>query len=115
MKFINRCVVTLKPKPALIEWVKSLNDVEIPEVWDFEGGSYLLDEHETEETLLADIQTKANAMLENELSVWTEDEVLWPVQRDYALLEQWFNIYIAIAGFDLGEETLLRADVADLV
>ncbi len=115
MKFINRCVITLKPKQALIDWVKSLDDVEIPEVWDFEGGAYLLDEHEDEDTLLADIRSKAEAMLENELSVWTEEENLWPAKRDSVLLEQWFDIHIAVAGFDMGKDDLLRADVADLM
>ena len=40
MKFINRCVVTLKPKNTLMDWVKGLEDAEVPEVWDFEGGAY---------------------------------------------------------------------------
>ena len=51
MKFINRCVIILKPKTAFIDWVKSL-DVELPETWDFEGGAYLFDEHESEESLV---------------------------------------------------------------
>ena len=115
MKFINRCVITLKPKQALMDWVKTLEEAEIPEVWDFEGGAYLLDEHEDEDTLLADIRRKAEAMLENELSVWTEEENLWPTKRDFELLEHWFDIHIAVAGFDMGKEDLLRADVADLL
>ena len=115
MKFINRCVVTLKPKQALIDWVKTLEGAELPDVWSFEGGAYLMDEHETEESLLNDIENKATAMLENELSVWTEEEELWPAQRNYALMQQWFHIHIAVAGFDLGKEDLLRADVADLM
>lgn len=115
MKFINRCVVTLKPKQALVDWVNSLEEVEVPEVWDFEGGAYLLDEHETEEALLADIQSKAPLMMENEFSVWTEEEGLWPDQRDFAFMQQWFHIHIAVAAFDMGKEHLLRADVADLV
>ena len=115
MKFINRCVVTLKPKPELIHWVQSLRECEIPEVWDFEGGAYLLDEHETEEALLTDIRSKAGIMLENELSVWTEEEEYWPAQRGYELLEQWFHIHIAVAGFDMGKGDLLRADVDSLI
>lgn len=114
MKFINRCVVTLKPKTELVKWVKGLG-VERPEVWDFEGGAYLLDEHESEESLMQAISDQARAMLENELSIWTEDESRWPKQRDYNALKQWFDLHIAVAGFDLGKEALLRADVADLV
>ncbi len=115
MKFINRCVITLKPKQALIDWVKTLEEVEIPDVWSFEGGSYLLDEHEDEDALLADIQSKATDILENELSVWTEEESLWPAKRDFSLMEQMFDIHIAVAGFDMGKDDLLRADVADLI
>ncbi len=115
MKFINRCVVTLKPKKPLIEWVNTLEEVEKPDVWDFEGGTYLLDEQETEESLLAEIGKRAVVMLENELSVWTEDENLWPENRNHELLEQMFELHIAIAAFDLGQDDLLRADVSDLM
>ena len=115
MKFINRCVITLKPKAPLIDWVKNLEGAEVPEVWDFEGGAYLFDEHETEESLLADIEKKSTAMIENELATWTEDEQLWPAGRNYQALQQMFEIHIAVAAFDLGRETLLRADIADIL
>ncbi|MFK0570861.1 hypothetical protein [Endozoicomonas sp.] len=114
MKFINRCVITLKPKPEFIEWVKSLG-VELPETWDFEGGAYLFDEHESEESLVEGLSEEARAILENEFSVWTEDEDRWPETRDFAILKQLFTLHIAVAGFDLGKEALLRADVADLL
>lgn len=115
MKFINRCVITLKPKAPLIDWVKTLEDAELPEVWDFEGGAYLFDEHEFEESLLEDIANKSQAMIENELATWTEDEKLWPAGRDYAALQQMFEIHIAVAAFDIGKEALLRADIADIM
>ncbi|WBA81816.1 hypothetical protein [Endozoicomonas sp. GU-1] len=114
MKFINRCVITLKPKTAFIDWVTSL-DAELPQTWDFEGGAYLFDEHESEESLLDGVSEEAHAILENEFSVWTEDEDKWPVPRDFATLKQLFTLHIAVAGFDLGKEPLLRADVADLL
>ena len=115
MKFINRCVITLKPKAPLIDWVNSLEGAEVPEVWDFEGGAYLFDEHEFEESLLEDIANKSQAMIENELATWTEDEKLWPAGRDYEALQQMFDVHIAVAAFDTGKETLLRADIADIL
>lgn len=115
MKFINRCVITLKPKVTLVDWVKSLEHADIPDVWDFEGGAYLLDDHETEDALLKDIEQKATAMLENELATWTEDENLWPEKRDYQSLQELFEIHIAVAAFDTSKENLLRADVADIL
>ena len=114
MKFINRCVITLKPKPEFIDWVKALG-VELPETWDFEGGAYLFDEHDSEESLVDGVSEEARSILENEFSVWTEDEDKWPKSRDFATLKQLFTLHIAVAGFDLGKEPLLRADVADLV
>lgn len=115
MKFINRCIITLKPEAPLIDWVKNLEGAKVPEVWDFEGGAYLFDEHETEESLLADIEKKSRAMIENELATWTEDEKLWPAGRDYKALQHMFEIHIAVAAFDLGKEALLRADIADIM
>ncbi|WP_257266342.1 hypothetical protein [Endozoicomonas sp. ONNA2] len=114
MKLINRCVITLKPKSVFIDWVKSLN-VEIPEIWDFEGAAYLFDEHESEESLVAGISEQARVILENEFSVWTEDEDKWPGSRDFVALKQLFTLHIAAASFDLGKEPLLRADIDDLL
>lgn len=116
MKFINRCVITLKPKPEFIDWIKSL-DVELPDTWDFEGGAYLFDDHESEQSLVDDVSQEARAMLENEFSAWTEDDDKWPhsdASGDFATLQRLFTLHIAVAGFDLGKEPLLRADIADL-
>lgn len=114
MKFINRCVITLKPKPDFIDWVKGL-DVELPDTWDFEGGAYLFDEHESEESLVEGVSEEARTILENEFSVWTEDESAWPESRSFATLKQFFTLHISVAGFDIGKEPLLRADVSELV
>ncbi len=110
MKFINRCVITLKPTTDFIAWVKEL-EVELPETWEFEGGAYLMDEHESEEQLLAAIDAQAQRILENELSVWTEDEQKWPQTRDFSTLKRLFTLHIAVAAFDLAKEPLLRADL----
>lgn len=113
MKFINRCVVTLKPRQPFIEWAKGLG-TELPEEWSLEGGSYLLDEQETEEGLEAAVTNYARDMMENELSAWEEDPGRWPVQRDVSALKSWFDVHVSVAGFDLGTEGLMRADLSDL-
>ena len=111
MKYINRCIITLKPKKPFVDWVITLDGVEVPETWDFEGGAYLLDEHDTEEAVNANIQNNAISMFENELSAWTEDRTRWPEERDAQILEQWFSIHTAVACFDLSKNALLRADI----
>ncbi|WP_252177864.1 hypothetical protein [Endozoicomonas sp. 4G] len=113
MKFINRCVVTLKPGQPFIDWAKGLG-TDLPEDWSLEGGSYLLDEQETEEGLKAVLTNNARAMMENELSAWEEDPGRWPEQRDIEALNRWFDVYVSVAGFDLGRESLMRADLSDL-
>ncbi|WP_263081467.1 hypothetical protein [Endozoicomonas sp. Mp262] len=113
MKFVNRCVVTLKPRKAFIDWATGLG-AELPEDWSFEGGAYLLNEQETEEALLADISQQSRKILENELSVWTEDRSQWPEPLDHRQLQSFFELYIAVAAFDLGNESLLRADISDI-
>ena len=61
------------------------------------------------------VSEEARAILENEFSVWTEDQDKWPGPREFATLKQLFTLHIAVAGFDLGNEALLRADVDDLL
>ena len=113
MKFINRCVVMLKPRHGFIDWVTGLAG-ELPEDWSFEGGSYFLDEQETEEALLADLKSKAHVIVENECSAWTDDENLWPEERGFGLLSEWFELHVAVAAFDLGKKPLIRVDLADV-
>ena len=113
MKFINRCVVTLKPKAPFVDWATSLG-AELPDDWSFEGGAYLLDEQESEEGLQSVIAQHAQAILENELSAWEEDPARWPENRDVELLKAWFHLHCSVAGFDLGAESLMRADLSDL-
>ena len=122
MKFINRCVVTLEPRTSFIDWVSGLG-LELPDTWEFEGGAYLLDEHESEQSLMDDIHQQAQTILENEFSVWTENRNLWPYQQGgrpeqeatFNMLRQLFTLHIAIAGFDLGKTPLLRADIPETV
>ncbi|UYM18213.1 hypothetical protein [Endozoicomonas euniceicola] len=113
MKFINRCVVSLKPAQPFIDWVKSLG-ADLPEDWSLEGGAYLLDEQDTEEALNIIIDQNACDMMENELSAWEEDPARWPRERNATQLRSWFQLHVAVAGFDLGKDDLMRADLADL-
>ena len=122
MKFINRCVVTLEPKASFTGWVSGLG-LALPDTWEFEGGAYLLDEHESEQSLMDDIRQQAQTILENEFSVWTENQDLWPWRQGgepeqepaFTTLKQLFTLHIAIAGFDLGKTSLLRADIPEPV
>ncbi|WP_257254453.1 MULTISPECIES: hypothetical protein [unclassified Endozoicomonas] len=113
MKFINRCVVTLKPRQPFIDWAKGLG-TELPQDWSLEGGSYLLDEQETEEGLEASLANHARDMMENELSAWEEDRGRWPELRDLRALKSLFDVHVSVAGFDLGTDSLMRADLSDL-
>lgn len=113
MKFINRCVVSLKPRQPFIDWASSLG-TDLPEDWTLEGGAYLLDEQETEEGLANVVALHAREMMENELSAWEEDPGRWPAERGIEQLKEWFDVHVSVAGFDLGTESLMRADLADL-
>ncbi|MGI9273432.1 MAG: hypothetical protein ACR2PT_01055 [Endozoicomonas sp.] len=113
MKFINRCVVNLKPRQPFIDWASSLG-ADLPDDWRLEGGAYLLDEQETEEDLQRALEQSARDMMENELSAWEENKSRWPVDRNLQTLSEWFDVHVAVAGFDLGREALMRADLADL-
>ena len=113
MKFVNRCVVSLKPKQPFVDWATGLG-TELPEDWSLEGGAYFLDEQETEEAIYKELNQHSVAIFENELSAWEEDRSRWPEQRDVETLKNWFDLHISVAGFDLGSESLMRADIADL-
>lgn len=113
MKFVNRCVVNLKPAQPFIDWVNTLG-TDLPEDWSLEGGAYLLDEQDTEEELSIVIDQNAKAMMENELSAWEEDQTRWPLERNAEQLKKWFQVHVAVAGFDLSNDDLMRADLADL-
>lgn len=113
MKFVNRCVVSLKPKQPFMDWAVSI-ETEIPEDWTLEGGAYLLDEQETEEGLRQVLKAHASEIFENELSAWEEDRSKWPETRNMDTLKEWFDLHVSVAGFDLGQESLMVADLDDM-
>ena len=113
MKYVNRCVVNLKPAEPFKTWVETLG-AELPEDWALEGGAYLLDEQETEDDLNRVIDQHAREMMENELAAWEEDTARWPEERGVNQLREWFYVQIAVAAFDLGKEGLMRADLSEL-
>ena len=73
-----------------------------------------MDEQDTEEDLNLVIDQNARDMMENELAAWEEDQARWPKERNAVQLRHWFHVHIAVAGFDLGQDDLMRADLADL-
>lgn len=125
MKLLNRCAVTVRPRQAFIDWAGRL-EAEAPEDWHFEGGTYLLDEQDSEEVLLTEIHRMARQIMENELSAWTEDQDMWPssffIQQNEPqdacffqdVFSMFFQLHISVAAFDLGRAELLRAELADI-
>ncbi|PJE77803.1 hypothetical protein CI610_03267 [invertebrate metagenome] len=110
MKFINRCMVCVKPLEPMVKWVNEQGEV-CPENWLLEGAAYLLDEQEDEEALVASLQKVAPQIFDNELISWTEDQKKWPAHRSYSLLREWFDLHISVVCFDLGTTAMLRADM----
>lgn len=114
MKFVNRFTVTLKPRDAFVQWAESVCS-ETSEDWSVEGGCYLFDEQESESALKALIAKEADRLLENELSVWSEDRAIWPLPLNAQTLESLFTLHISMATFDLAREPMMMAEIPEVV
>jgi hypothetical protein len=60
------------------------------------------------------IYSHYQAIFENELESWDQDEAVFPKQRDLKMFEEWFDIEIYTTVLDTVDGEILKGDSIDL-
>jgi len=89
---INRSVVILRPRQPYLDWAEGLNDGGSPPTVDGEQTAYLLPLNELDHDGSQTIEQCYEGLFESELLGWHQIEEDWPVDRTYAMFQQWFSV-----------------------
>lgn len=110
MNSINRQVVIIKPKNLYVTWISSLPDMADESVTieslQNDCTALLVPHFDEEEELFKFIKNIYQQIFEKELWGWSTDKDLWPVDLNYSLFQNWFEIEVHSEVFDLGENSI---------
>lgn len=99
--------VVLRPKPAFLEWVRSVRPPDEDVTDAMETVVVLTPELPRRSQLTTWVEQHHEEILSRQLVVWTEDESLWPVELSLDVLREMFDIELAAAIDDLRHRPLL--------
>lgn len=89
---LNRSVAILRPRQPYLDWANSVNDGGTPPGTDGEQAVYLLPSNESDHDGSQTIEQCYEGLFESELAGWHQLEEDWPVDRTYAMFQQWFSV-----------------------
>ena len=107
--------VVLRPKPAFLEWVRSVRppDEEVEGAMD--SVVVLAPELPRQAQLSTWVEQHHEEIFARQLGVWTEDESRWPEELSFEALCAWFDIEMAAGVDDLRQRPLLPDVTCDPV
>ncbi|MFQ5561512.1 MAG: hypothetical protein ACE5FU_13140 [Nitrospinota bacterium] len=110
MKYVNRCLVIVKPKQPYIDWVNSVEEGD--PLLDLEKAradlnTYLIKEFDETEMAGKYVEKVYADIFENELLDWYTAPELWPQKRDLRMFRKWFDIEIHLSVLELGKGDII--------
>lgn len=116
MRVVNRTAISLIGEAPFVEWTQA-NDADavkgtltVARAKPY-GTAVLLPEFELEEDILEWVEDNFSWLFEFQLASWTDDENLWPADRDLKLFHEWFRVDIHSVVVDAGEDDIEGEDL----
>jgi hypothetical protein len=111
MRVVNRTAISLIGETPFVKWMNS-NDADaakgtitVARAKPY-GTVVLLPEFELEEDIQEWVEDNASWLFEFQLASWTDDESLWPSNRDLRMFREWFRVDIHSVVVDAGEDDI---------
>ena len=98
------CAIVITPKETFLEWANILDEEERYTRDDIQPSVYLFPEYQSAEDALEALPNIYDKMFLGELHGWTNDEVLLPRGRTFAMFNEWFLVEITVNVFRIVEE-----------
>lgn len=115
MKYVNRMIAILKPKPAYLDWINSLPDrtepITLEELVE-DATCFLIPKYESIEKGRNFIMKNSSKVFDVELSGWDISGKYWPIGRDEELFNAFFDIEVHTEAIDMMKGPLEREDYA---
>ena len=99
---LNRSAVMVRPKQPFVDWLRSVEELDVPEITlaQLDKTLYLVPDYEDPEDAEKVLKKVYDDIFCNELVGWYRDEEMWPKGRTLKMFKQWFDI----EHFDLVED-----------
>ena len=111
MRVVNRTAISLIGEAPFVEWSLA-NDADankgaltVARAKPY-GTVILLPEFELEEDIQEWVEENAPWLFEMQLESWTDDESLWPPDRDLKMFREWFRVEIHSVVVDAGDDDI---------
>lgn len=106
MNVLNRGFITVKQKQAFWNWANTIDtELQFSEEDDLEPTVYLITEDFFDIEPI--IEQHFKKIFKNEICAITEDEDLWPVERNIDVFLSWFEINVGSMVFDLEKSNIV--------
>ena len=106
MNVLNRGFITITPKKPFFDWSNTIDsEIQFSIEDDIEPTVYLITEDFFDIEPL--IEQHFKKIFKNELTAFTEDEELWPTERNIDIFLEWFEINLGSMVFDLEKSNII--------
>ena len=106
MNVLNRGFITITPKKPFFDWSNTIDsEIQFSIEDDIEPTVYLITEDFFDIEPL--IEQHFKKIFKNELTAITEDEELWPTERNIDVFLEWFEINVGSMVFDLEKSNIV--------
>ena len=91
---LNRSAVVVRPKQPFVDWLKSVEELDVPEITlaQLDKTLYLVPDYEDPEDAEKVLKKIYDDIFCNELAGWYTDEEMWPKDRSLKMFKQWFDV-----------------------
>src|SRR6476469_656675 len=111
MRLLNRTAITIIGAKPYVDWTlarpsdAATNAITVVRAKPY-GSAFLLPEFELEEDIQEWVEENAAWLFEFQLSAWTDDESVWPRERDLRTFREWFRIDVHNVVVDIAEDEI---------
>jgi hypothetical protein len=111
---INRAALILKYKQPAVDWINATDPVKgkpsltVEEVNE-DRTVYLIQDEQADDPDVLEVWLRLNveALFEDEISGWYQDDSLWPKNLNYKLFQSWFDVECHTVIIDTGENEII--------
>ena len=106
---LNRSAVVVRPKQPFVDWLKSVEELDLPDMTldQLEKTLYLVPDYEDPEDAEKVLKKVCDEIFCRELAGWYTDEETWPHDRSLKVFKQWFDIEHFDVVEDVGRAPIL--------
>ena len=111
MRVVNRTAISLVGEAPFLEWMRSHDadankgTLTVARAKPY-GTVIMLPEFELEEDVREWVEENASWLFELQLESWTDDESVWPAERDLKMFREWLRVEIHSVVVDAGDDDI---------